>query len=193
MALTAIICAGRLLRRVVVSSAAAAHRPSSMERARARAAKCVFRRWHWHTGESEAAARRRIRGSGLRSGIAVVLRVISAVVGCIGRAGRGTWAVGGFGTHGFAIAVEYDSLVVLIHPPASDVCHAGTDLVTCAARRARRLDRPDSERHLFRHVDLTSSLAARAARVSLRRCAVRRRSRARQTEDQVVGCATGAY
>ena len=37
--------------------------------------------------------------------------------------------------------------------------------MTRAVRRARRLDRADSERHLFRHVDLTSSSAARVARV----------------------------
>ena len=61
VALTAIICAGRLLRRLILS-VAAAHRSSSMERARARAARCVPR--CWHAGESEAAVRRRIRGSG---------------------------------------------------------------------------------------------------------------------------------
>ena len=61
VALPAILCAGRLLRRVIFS-VAAAHRSSSMERARPRAARCVFR--HWYAGESEAAARRRIRGSG---------------------------------------------------------------------------------------------------------------------------------
>ena len=48
-----------------------------------------------------------------------------------------------------------------------------------AARRARRLDQVDSERRLFRHVDLTWSSAARVARVSLRRCVGR--ARARQT------------
>ena len=43
VALTAIICARRLLQCLILS-AAAAHRSSSMERARARAARCVFRR-----------------------------------------------------------------------------------------------------------------------------------------------------
>ena len=43
VALTAIICTGRLLRRLILS-VAAARRSSSMKRARARAATCVIRR-----------------------------------------------------------------------------------------------------------------------------------------------------
>ena len=50
--------------------------------------------------------------------------------------------------------------------------------MTRAARRARRLDRADSERQLFRHVDLTSGSAARVL-VSLKRCVGRARARQR--------------
>jgi len=50
--------------------------------------------------------------------------------------------------------------------------------VTRAARRARRLDRTDSERQLFRHVDLTSDSAARVL-VSLKRFVGRARARQR--------------
>ena len=50
--------------------------------------------------------------------------------------------------------------------------------MTRAARRARRLDRIDSERQLFRHVDLTSGSAARVL-VSRKRCVGRARARQR--------------
>ena len=50
--------------------------------------------------------------------------------------------------------------------------------MTRAARRARRLDQIDSERQLFRHVDLTSGSAARVL-VSLKRCVGRAHARQR--------------